>query len=259
MKFQLLATFIDWLTENKEAYEPGPGLFCTAHIILMIAMFGMMVFLLFFAFKHPVFAKKLGAVMVITMASLRLLRMIIQVASGYCSFGEALPWQLCHFICFALLVIYFIPSTKFSLPILSLAVLGGTMTFIFGDYYYINAASFYMIESIFLHFALVGVTICYIASRRPKYNWFSILQVPIFLGILCGWASIGNALYPGRNYMYIQKNVLPFNMFPGQHFFLSYLVIGLILLSIVAATYFIIKAIKKRKQNNSAKNVEKSK
>lgn len=254
----MLANFSDWIFENTEAFKPGPGLFCTAHIILMILMALLIVFLLVFAFKHPVFARKLGAVMVILMAALRLLRMILQVASGAYSVAEVLPWQLCHFICFALLVIYFLPSSRFSLPILSLAVLGGTMTFIFGDYYYINVPSFYIIESVYLHFALIGVTICYVASRRPKYNWFSILQVPIFLAILCGWASIGNAILPDHNYMYIQKNVLPFNLFPGYHFFLTYLIIGIILLAIVAITYFVIKFIKSKKAAKiyTAKNVE---
>lgn len=255
MKQFYLASFLDWLTENKDAYEPGKGLFCTAHIILMIIMAAWLISFIFIAFKHPKFAKKLGAVLAIAMSALRIIRMIVQVASGKYTFIEALPWHLCHIMCFALTIIYFIKPTRFSLPILCFSVLGGVMTFIFGDYYYVNAITFYMIESIFLHFCLPTITICYIASRKPKYTWKSIIEVPIFLAILCGWASIGNAIFPEQNFMYLRKSGLPFNFFGDAHFMWTYLIIAIILVGLVAATYFVIKAIKKHK-NNSENNLK---
>ena len=108
-----------------------------------------------------------------------------------------------------------------------------------------------MIESIILHFCLPTVVICYIASRRPKYSWKSILEVPIVLGVLCGWASIGNAIFPEQNFMYLKHNGLPFNLFGDAHFIWTYLVMAIIIVTLVAATYFIIKAIKKRKQSKT--------
>ena len=242
-----LATFIDWLVENKEAYTKGPGLYCTAHIILMVVLASWLIGYIFIAFKHPKFAKKFGAVLCISMSVLRVIRMIIQVASGKYTFVEALPWHLCHIMCFSLTAVYFVKSTKFSLPILCLSVLGGIMTFIFGDYYYVNGVTFYMLESIFLHFCLPTVVISYIAVKRPKYTWKSILEVPIVLLILAGWASIGNKIFPEQNFMYLKHNGLPFNLFGDAHFLWTYLVIGIILIAIVAAVYFIYKAIKKRK------------
>lgn len=251
MKNLFLATFLDWLTENLDAFGPGKGLYCTTHIILMITLAAWLISFIFIAFRHPNFAKKFGAVLAITMSVLRIIRMIVQVASGKYSFVEALPWHLCHIMCFALTIIYFIKSTKFILPILFLSVLGGVMTFIFGDYYYANTLTFYMIESIILHFCLPTVVICYLASKRPKYTWKSILEVPIVLAVLCGWASIGNAIFPEQNFMYLKHNGLPFNLFGNAHFMWTYAVIAVIIVALIAAVYFIIKAIKKKKQNNT--------
>lgn len=251
MKNLYLATFLDWLTENLDAFGAGEGLYCTTHIILMVALGVWLISFIFIAFKHPNFAKKFGAVLAIIMSVLRIIRMIVQVASGKYTFVEALPWHLCHIMCFALTIIYFIKPTRFSLPILCLSVLGGVMTFIFGNYYYTNVLTFYMIESIILHFCLPTVVICYIASRKPKYNWKSIIEVPIVLAVLCGWASIGNAIFPEQNFMYIKHNGLPFNLFGDAHFIWTYLVIAVIIVGLVAATYFVIKAIKKRKQQNT--------
>lgn len=250
MKQFFLATFLDWLTENKDAYGKGQGLFCTAHIILMIVMLAWIIGFVFIARKHPKFAKKLGAILAILMMSLRIVRMIVQVASGKYTFVEALPWHLCHIMCFALAIIYFIKPTSFSLPIVCFAILGGTMTFIFGDYYYINTVSFYMLESIILHFCLPTVAICYIVSKKPKYTWKDIVEVPIFLAILCGYASIGNAIFPEQNFMYLKKNGLPFNFFGDAHFMWTYLVIAIIIVALVAGIYFLIKHIKTKKITN---------
>ena len=249
MTHNLCATFLDWLTENKEAYAAGPGLFCTAHIILMVAMAVVCAALVVVAFKFPKFAKKFGAVLAIAMVVFRLARMITMLASGDYTFVEILPWHLCHITCFLLAIIYFVKPTKYiSLPILCMAILGGTMTFIFGDYYYINTVSFYMLESIFLHFCLNAVVICYIASRKPKYNWVDILLVPVWLGVMCGWSSLGNFCNPGHNYMYIQESGLPFTFFPNAHFLWDYLIIGLILIALCALAYFTFYIIKKHKQ-----------
>lgn len=248
----LCATFLDWLTENTSAYAPGPGLFCTAHIILMVAMAIMVAVLIVVAFKFPVFAKKFGAVLAITMVVLRIIRMIIMVSSGKYSFVEILPWHLCHITCFLLAIVYFVKPTKYiSLPILCMAILGGTMTFIFGDYYYINAVSFYMIESIFLHFCLNAVVICYIASRKPKYNWIDIALVPAWLAVMCGWSSLGNLCNPGHNYMYIVSSGLPFTFFPNASFLWDYLIIGLIIFAIIALVYLTFYLLKKYKKNKT--------
>lgn len=247
MNFLCNATFFDWLTENLSAFGKGPGLFCPLHIILMIALAIWSLVFIFIALKYPKFAKKFGAVLAILMVVLRIIRSIVMVASGKYTFVEALPWHLCHIMCFALAIIYFIKPTKFSLPILALSVLGGTMTFIFGDYYYTNVLTFYMIESLVLHFCLPTVTICYLASRKPKYTWKSVLEVPIFLAVLCGWASIGNAIFPEQNFMYLRENGLPFNFFPNASFIWTYLIIGIIIIALTFSVYYLVKYIKKKK------------
>lgn len=254
-----LFSFFDWLTENKDAFSPGPGLFCWAHIVLMCAMFGGFTALIFVTQKHKLFAKKFGAILCITMVSLRLCRMAIQLVFGGYSFFEILPFQLCHIMCFALIIIYFKKSTAFSLPILIFSVIGGVFTFAFGDYYYINFPSFYIIESIFLHFCLPSIVICYVAIKQPKYSKTDLFEVPIFLLILCAWATFGNLTSQGKNYMYLVQNGLPFNLFPGHHFLLTYLFIAICMCICTWIVFSITKSIKKRHTNNTAKNVEKTK
>ena len=105
MKNLFLATFLDWLTENLDAFGPGKGLYCATHIMLMVTLAAWRISFIFIAFKHPNFAKKFGAVLAITMSVLRIIRMIVQVASGKYTFVEALPWHLCHIMCFALTII----------------------------------------------------------------------------------------------------------------------------------------------------------
>jgi len=251
-------TFYDWLTENLDAFESGQGLFCPLHIALIIVMFLWFIALIVLAIKFPKFAKKFGAVLAITMVVLRIFRMIVQLASGKFTFVEVLPFQLCHMMCFLLAIIYFVKSTKFSLPVLCFAILGGVLTFIFGDYYYTNVPTFYIIESIILHFALPSVSICYICTRKPKYNAWSILEVPVVLAFMCAFASIGNAFYPERNYMYLVKNGLPFNFFPNAHFIFTYIIMAIIIVSIVLITWFIVKIIKQHISKNNIKNVEKN-
>lgn len=247
------ATFLDWLTENLDAFGPGPGLYCPLHIVLICILAAWLISFIFIARKYPNFTKKFGAVLAITMMVLRIIRMVVQVASGKYTFVEALPWHLCHIMCFALGIIYFIKPTNFSLPILCLSVLGGVMTFVFGDYYYTNTLTFYMIESIILHFCLPTVVICYLTTKKPKYTWKSILEVPVVLAVLCGWASIGNKIFPDQNFMYLKRNGLPFNLFGDAHFLWTYAVVGVIIIGIVAAVYFIVRAQKKKKllKNNS--------
>ncbi len=247
------ATFLDWLTDNREAFGAGPGLYCPLHIALIVIMAVWLIGFSVLAFKKPAFAKKFGAVLAILMVVFRLARMIIMVASGRYTFAESLPWHLCHIMCFALCIIYFIKPTRFSLPILCLSVLGGIMTFLFGDYYYASTITFFMVESIFLHFCLPTVVICYLASRRPKYTIFSVIEVPIVLAVLCGWASIGNAIFPDQNFMFLKQNGLPFNFFPGHSFYFTYLVVGVIIIALVAAVYVCIRLAKKKK---SAKKTE---
>lgn len=250
----ICANFLDWLTDNRAAFAPGPGLWCTLHIVLMVLFAAWTIAFIFIAFKYPKFAKKLGAVLAIAMVVMRILRMILMVASGRFTFVQALPWHLCHIMCFALCIIYFIKPTKFSLPILFLSVLGGTMTFIFGDYYYSATLTFFMYESIFLHFCLQTVVICYIASRKPKYNIWDIVSVGVVLAILCGWASLGNYLCPGQNYMFLQSNGLPFNLFPGHSFWWTYVVMAVIIVGLVALAYVAAVLIKRKKAKKARSN-----
>lgn len=254
MKNLVCATFLDWLTDNWVAFAPGPGLWSTLHITLMVLFAAWTIGFIFIAFKFPKFAKKFGAVLAILMVILRIMRMIVMVASGRFTFVQALPWHLCHVMCFTLCIFYFIKPTKFSLPVLFLSILGGTMTFIFGDYYYSATITFFMYESIFLHFCLQTVAICYIAVRKPKYNIWDVLSVAVVLAVLVGWASLGNYLCPGQNYMFLQSNGLPFNMFPGHSFWWTYIVMAVIIIGLVALAYAIILTIKRKKAKATKSN-----
>ena len=54
-------------------------------------------------------------------------------------------------------------------------------------------------------------------------------QIPLFLIFLASYASIGNALVPGENFLFLKENGLPFNLFGTKHFYYTYAVLLAIL------------------------------
>ena len=118
-------TFTDWLFENKDALGTGPGLWCPLHIALVVIILVWLVVAFFIFRKYKNFSRKFTFALCIIMPAVRILRMIVQLASGEYSFVEILPWHLCHLMSFVLPIFYFTKTKKFFLPVLVASFFGG--------------------------------------------------------------------------------------------------------------------------------------
>ena len=225
-------TLLDWLTKNYEGkVAPGGGLFCGLHICLMVIM-GLTLIALGIVFvKHKRLAYIVCYVLCFFMIISRLVRMLIELLVINKPILEILPWQLCHILAFVFPLYYFTRAKFFATPVLFLTFFGGILTFVFGNYYEYCELSFLDLESILLHFMMPIVSLGAIISGRLKFKvdrlWW---QLPITLAVLFGYASLANWLVPGHNYMYIEENGLPFNLFGTASHIFTYMVVAVILM-----------------------------
>jgi hypothetical integral membrane protein (TIGR02206 family) len=242
----------DWFSGNRDNHLPGKGLFSPLHIILIILFFTIIIFNIYYSKKNKKYADKVVLICCIVMPISRLIRMIMEVCFGLKEPLEALPFHLCHIMAFVIPLVYFKKWTKAFPCVMFYGMLGGTMTFLFGDYYKYNVLNFYDIESIILHVMLAMSATSSLMKGDFKFTPFNITLIPIFLVLLAGWASVGNYLFD-TNYMYIRENGLPFKLLPGHFLFTYALIAGVIFFFMYLP--FIIKYFKNKKENkNSASN-----
>ncbi len=227
-------TFYDWLIENAEVMGDGPGLWCPLHITLMVLLATWLVACWFLFKKYKKIALTLTTVLCYLMLFFRIFRMCLLYFSGSQTFIEILPWHLCHVMSFVFPLFYLTKTKKFFLAILSVTFFGGILTFIFGDYYYLETLSFLHYESLFLHFCMPTVVFACIATGYYKVRVKDFWQAYVGLGLLALWSTIGNTLIDGANYLYLTKNGLPFDLFSFLNWDYSYLLTYLVLIAILS-------------------------
>lgn len=232
-----------WFNGDRTNQDSGGGLFSTLHIILIVCFFLIIIANYFLSRKNHKYASTVVLVCCICMPAFRLITMIMKVLFKLQTPIEALPFHLCHLMAFVIPIAYFTKWKKAYPCVMFYGMLGGVMTFLFGDYYKYQILNFYDVESIILHVMLALVAVSSYAKNDFRFKVDNIHYIPIFLFLLCGWASIGNYLCDA-NFMYIKENGLPFKLLPG-HFFFTYLLLAAIIFFLMYLP-FIIKA-KKRK------------
>ena len=250
-----MITFTDWLIKDYEGKVPaGGGLWCNMHIILMVLLAVWLVVCFFVFRKYKTFAKNFTFVLCFIMIISRLVRMALLMIFAGQSFIEVWPWQLCHILAFVFPAYYFSRSKFFVLPVIMLTFFGGILTFVFGDYYQFVSFSFLDIESIGLHFMMPTVVLGALCSNTMKIELKKIWQLPVALVVLVAYASLGNLLVPGANFMYLKENGLPFNFFPGHSHIYTYLIVGVILIVLFLLPFIISSLVKKHKQKKLENN-----
>ena len=131
----MFGTFYDWISGNRANYLPGKGLFSPLHIVLIICFFVIITFNIFYSYKNHKYADKVILICCIVMPISRFIRMIMEVCFGLKSPLEVLPFHLCHIMSFVIPLVYFTKWKKAYPCVMFYGILGGTMTFLFGDYY----------------------------------------------------------------------------------------------------------------------------
>ena len=238
--------FYDWLIEKGEL-GVGPGLWCTLHIVLMVVLLSWMIACWFIFSKYKNFALKLTKVVCYLMIFFRVGRMLLLMISGKETVVEALPWHLCHIMAIVFPLFFLTGTKKFFMPIVCVTLFGGVLTFIFGDYYKYEILSFLQYESLFLHFCMPTVVIGVVATNYIEVKFKDLWQIPIILVMLALYATLGNALVDGANFLYLKENGLPFNLFGDAHFYYTYAVLIAVLSVIYILLMYYIDRAKKGK------------
>lgn len=216
----------EWFNGNRINQVTGQGLFSFIHIFLIVVVTILAICNYFISKKNHKYASIIILTCCIIMPISRLVRMIMELSFSLKTLVEILPFHLCHIMSFVIPIIYFSKCKKAYPCVMFYGFLGGTMTFLFGDYYQYNVLNFYDIESIILHTMLILVFTSSYAKKDFRFKANNIHWIIIFLFLLCGWASIGNYLCDA-NFMYIRENGLPFTLLPGP-FILTYFLIAFI-------------------------------
>lgn len=242
----MLFTFTDWVLAH-DTLPKGQGLFSATHIVLIVLLAAWVVISYLIFRKYKSFALKLTTFLCYFMVVSRLFRMGLLYFSKENTFVEVLPWHLCHLMSFVFPLFYLTKTKKFFLPVIIATFFGGILTFLFGDYYVFAFPSFLDIESILLHFMMVTVVTACISTGYFKIELKDTWQVPIVLILIAANACLGNLLCPDQNFLFLRENGLPFNLFPGLHFYFTYAVLVLVITIIVYAPLIIFTLKRKKK------------
>ena len=250
-------SFYDWLIENGEVMCDGPGLWCPLHITLMVALAVWLVACWFIFKKHKKFAMIFTTVLCWLMIFFRVFRMCLLYFSGSKTLVEVLPWHLCHVMSFVFPAFFLTKTKKFFLPILVVTFFGGILTFIFGDYYYLETLSFLHYESLWLHFCMPTVVIACLSTGYFKVRVKDFWQAYLGVILIACWSMIGNMLVDGANYLYLMSNGLPFDLFAFLNWYYSYLFTYAVRVGVISAIsilpfYFY----ERHKRKHSDKNFE---
>lgn len=240
-------TFYNWLIETGDLGTGLGGLWSPLHFILMALLFTWIVVIFIVFYKHKNFALKTTTVLCYIMIIFRILRMLLLMITGKETVVGALPWHLCHIMAIVFPLFYLTKTKKFFLPIVCVTLFGGILTFIFGDYYKYSVLSFLQLESLLLHFLMPTVVAGVVASGYFEIKLEEFWQIPLFLLFLMAYAELGNTLVEGANFLFLRENGLPFNLFEGKHFMLTYLVLVAIISVIFTLPVIIVAVVKKNK------------
>jgi len=235
----------EWFNGNRVNHPSGGGLFSSLHITLIVVFFLLTILNFYISKKNHKYASIVITTCCIFMPISRIVRSIMEVSFSLKSLIEILPFHLCHLMAFVIPLVYFFKWKKAYHCVMFYGILGGVMTFLFGDYYKYNVLNFYDIESIVLHIMLTLTATSSYAKGDFKFKGDNIHYIIIFLLLLCSWASLGNYLCD-ENFMYIRDNGLPFILVPGPFIF-TYLLIAFVVFFIMYIPS-IIRVIKAKKE-----------
>lgn len=148
---------------------------------------------------------------------------------------RAFPFHMCTVLSFLMPIVAIFKIDKIKTPVYTLAIMGGVITIIIGDYFDNRFLTFATLEGMSAHTLLVLVPIIEVAiggwSIKFKNSWQTIVGIII----LMLWATLANKVFFAdydTNYMYLVRNALPGNI-GGDYFILIYALIFFILLFLI--------------------------
>jgi uncharacterized membrane protein YwaF len=147
---------------------------------------------------------------------------------------EAFPFHMCTVLTFLLPLTLVFDWKAIKTPVYVLAIMGGTVTMLLGDYFDNRFLTVFALEGIAAHSILILVPIWEIAAGRFRLDLRDIWKVGAGILVLMGWAMLANLVFfrdYDPNYMYLMKNELPFGN--DENYFLFYVLIFLFFLGVI--------------------------
>lgn len=175
--------------------------------------------------RHPKLGKQVSLVLVSYLFLVRLINQIARAMVGAeVPAWRAFPFHLCTILTFLLPFIVIFNLKKLKTPAYTLALMGGTITVLIGDYFDHWFLAFPSIEGMIAHSILILLPIIEIAIGRFRFEFKQSWTVFIGIGLLLIWAWLANDLFfksYDSNYMYLKENGLPGNL-GGDYYFVIY-------------------------------------
>jgi uncharacterized membrane protein YwaF len=175
--------------------------------------------------KYPKAGKMIVMVLAVSLFTFRLghqtARAILGVENPW---TQAFPFHMCTVLTFLLPLTIVFKWKKIETPVYVLAMMGGIITALMGDYFSSQFMNMYTLEGMSAHTLLILLPIYQISLGRFKLEFKNSLSVVIGVLILMGWATLANEVfYVGLdpNYMYLRHNGLPGDL-GGEYYFLIY-------------------------------------
>ena len=205
----------------------GEGSFGWRHflwilIVIILAIGGYVLFR-----KYQKVGKKIVYFLVISLFSIRFfhqsLRAIIGVETPW---TRAFPFHMCTVLTFLLPLTIVFDWKKIKTPVFVLAIMGGVITMLMGEYFDSRFMTFWTLEGMAAHSILILVPIYEAATNRFKFDFKESWKVLVGILVLMAWAMIANLVFfpnTDSNYMYLMENALPFGS--DQTYFLIYTLI----------------------------------
>jgi len=207
----------------------GEGTFGWRHllwiaVILLFAVGGYLYFK-----KNPKLERKVVLFAVVAMFLIRFTHQTVRALLGVENpWTQAFPFHMCTVLTFLLPLTIVFDWKAIKTPVFVLAIMGGLITALLGDYFGDGFLTFFAYEGMTAHSLLILVPIYEIAAGRYKLELRDSWKVFAGILVLMGWAMLANLVfYPGTgaNYMYLMENELPFGN--ERNYFLFYILIFL--------------------------------
>lgn len=192
----------------------GEGAFGIRHIIWMVLVV-LLVFLVYrWAARYPKGARRFVLIFAILLFFTRLTNQTVRAILGVENpWTQAFPFHMCTVLTFVLPVVAVFDLKSLKAPVFVLAIMGGAITILNGDYFCSLFLNFGALEGMSAHTLLILIPVAEMGSGRFCLRFSESWKVVAGILLLMGWATLANRVfYKGldANYMYLEHNALPF-------------------------------------------------
>jgi len=205
----------------------GEGSFGWRHILWMGVIIAFAVIGFRYFKKHQIAERKVVLFLLFALLTVRLTNQTVRAILGVeVPWTQAFPFHMCTVMTFLMPLTYIFRWEKIKTPVYVLAMMGGIITVLMGEYFDSQFMNFFTLEGMSAHTILILVPIYEIAAGQFQLDIKSSWKVIVGILVLMGWATLANLVFfvgTDPNYMYLLHNALPFGN--DQNYFFIYIII----------------------------------